>query len=135
MENIITRTEFQEACDCVDAVSGTMTITRCIEESTARRFPNDHYLIYLEMIDQLNANGVPDSPYASLTPTHRFERNVSEVMALLESDGTLYLQEYRTFLKEDKQIAFVLNQYYGMAWIMKNHVNEAIIRKRQRRSG
>lgn len=133
MQNPITRTEFDSACSLVDGVSGTVTVKRCTEDGAARRFPNDEYLAYLEWVDNLNAEGTPESPYADLSPANRFERNVGEVMTLLETDGTLYLEGYRTFLAEDKQIAYVLNQYHGMAWIHTGHVTEAVKRKRQRR--
>lgn len=133
MDNlIISRSDFDCACDIVDSVSGTVTVTRCVEDGAARRFPNEKYLEYLRWLDSLNRDGIPESPYADLSPANRFERNVSEVMILLENDGSLYLSDYRTFLQEDKQIAYVLHHYYGMAWIFTQHVNEAIKRKRRR---
>lgn len=134
MDNlIISRTDFDHAIDIVDSVSGTVTVTRCVEDGAARHFPNEKYLEYLKWLDSLNREGIPESPYADLSPANRFERNVAEVMILLENDGSLYLGDYRTFIFEDKQIAYVLHQYYGMAWVFTQHVSEAVKRKRSRR--
>lgn len=133
MENLISRPEFMHACDLVDSVAGTAAIKRCTEDNAGRYFPTESYLDYLAWLDELNISGTPESPYNDLPPLSRFERGVMEAMGKLEGDGSLYLEDYRMFVSDEKQILFALNRYFGMAWIHDHHVNEAIRRKRQRR--
>jgi hypothetical protein len=133
MENIISRSEFALACDHVDAVSGTVTVKRCVEDGAARLFPNENYLDYLDWIDDLNREGLSEDAQDELPPIARFEKAVSDVYKRLEKDGSLYLEDYRMFVSEKFQILYALNIHYGMSWVFINHVVEAIARKRQRK--
>lgn len=130
MENIITRSEFESACDIVDDVSGTASINHCTEEKAARLFPSDPYVEYLRWLEEY----LPDPIDPKLDPApFVFERYVKEVMELLEHDGTLYLEGYRSYLFSKTQIRTAINDYMGMAWISDHHVSEAVKRKRSRR--
>lgn len=128
MENIISRTEYQNACDTVDCVSGTMSVSRCTEANASRHFPSDPYLEYLNWLDEYRRD---ELAYQELLAPHVvFERYVNEVFSLLEPDGSLYIPDYRAFLKDMVQIRNAINWHLGMAWISDHHIREAIKRKR-----
>lgn len=129
MNNPVTRAEFLSACQCVDDVSGTMSVKRCIENDTARLFPNDDFLAYLHWLHDMI---IDELPFEQMTPLQRFESGVNDVLEILEPDGTLYLEDYRAYLDSEKQILFAINRHFGMAWIHAPQVHEAIVRKRQR---
>lgn len=124
----ITRTVFQNACNALDDVAGTMSVSRCIEQDAARLFPTDDFVAYLDWLHDLI---LEDLPISEMTPCQRYESAVNDVIEVLEPDGTLYLEDYRTYLDSDKQILFAINRHLGMAWIHAPHVREARKRKRQ----
>lgn len=123
----ITRTVFQNACNAVDDIAGTMSVSRCIEQDAARLFPTDDFMAYLDWLHDLITE---DLPCEDMTPAQRYESAVNDVLEVLEPDSTLYLEDYRTYLDTDKQILFAINRHFGMAWIHAPHVKEA--RKRRR---
>lgn len=130
MENIIiSRTEYQNACDTVDDVSGTVSVVRCTENNASRLFPSDPYLEYLDWLNEWSGG---DDALLEIIPIHiKFERYVNRVFSLLEDDGSLYIPDYRTFLTDKSQIMNAINLYFGMSWVFSIHVVEAIRRKRE----
>lgn len=128
MENLISRTEYQNACAICDDVSGTISVIRCTENNASRHFPTDVFLEYLNWLDEYRRD---DQAYQELpAPPVVFERYVNEVFSLLEPDGSLYIPEYRTFLTDLTQMRNAINWHLGKGWISDHHIREAVKRRR-----
>lgn len=127
---IITRVQYENACEVIDDVAGTVSVWHKTEDDAARLFPDDEYIAHLRWLADYVRNDFQEIEYS---PKELFERCVMEVVELLDSDGSLYLKQYRSFLFHNQQILFAINRHLGMCWIFDCHVEEAVRRKRSRR--
>ena len=109
----IDKTAFIQAISLVDEACGTQRIHRSVEQTLLRRFMDYD----LSPTSSKNTHRVFDA-------RDRFRTDVSEIAALLESDGTLYCPDTRRFLDRDSRIARELIES-GITWATTTKVKEA----------
>lgn len=110
--NYIEREAVLDAIATVDAVAGTQTVFRTVENHLVNRLRTPIRLI------------TDDRPHQSFSAVDQFHNDVSELVGLLESDGTYYHAAHRCYYRSPKRIAQEMIDS-GISWVTETKVREA----------
>ena len=113
----IKREDLLEAIVTVNAASGTQTIYRTVESQLINRFT-----IPVEIIDTSRLD-------REFSIVDHFRRDVCELAAMLENDGSYYDAEQRCYFTSPKRIANEMIDS-GLSWVTEAKVREAKRMKR-----